>query len=61
MFELAKETLHQIALTVNAPVYGAMGQALTGGRYVGFGSTGPDQIGQGIGVIVPVGDDMVEL
>jgi len=58
VLELAEEALDEIALSVDAPINGALYEALPGRGDVGFGATGSDQVEQRIGVIPAVSDDV---
>jgi hypothetical protein len=58
VFDLAEEPLDQIALTIDAPVYRTVYQALAGRGDMSFGSAGSDQVEQRIGVISAIGDDV---
>jgi PAS domain S-box-containing protein len=61
MLQFAKEALDQIALTVDAPVDGAMDQALAGRRNMRLSARGADEVQERVGVVAAIGDDVAAL
>ncbi len=58
MLELAEEALDEIALTIDAFVDGAVDKTLAGGRNMGLGAAGPDQVEQCVGVVASISDNV---
>jgi hypothetical protein len=61
VLEFAEEALDQIALAINAPVDGAVDEALAGGWDVSLCPAGSDEFEQCIGIIAAVGNNMTAL
>lgn len=58
MLELAEEALDEVALAIDALIYGTVDETLAGRGDMSFCAAGSDQIEQCVGVVAPVGDDV---
>jgi len=61
VLEFVEEAFDEVALAVDAAIDGAMDKPVAGGADVRRRAGGADQMEQSIGVITPVGDDVMAL